>query len=176
MLKKKNQQKENNNNKKLEDTLLLETDVLRLLSWTSEHINRFVKQEYKGKCTFWNSVPQFICFTQWFQTPEESYVQWTGVMCDLTKCSWTGQLGMLPHWDRSCRANLQFHQVTVCWHRANQSKHWSLSCQVSGEVVAREQVSKPPGSWIPHLPHLYLSAIELVQTKAKVYASKTTER
>ena len=37
------------------------------------------------------------------------------------------QFYVLPHWDRSCRPNFPSHPVTVYWHRANQSQHWSYN-------------------------------------------------
>ena len=37
------------------------------------------------------------------------------------------QFYMLPHWDRSCRSNFPSHPVTVYWHRADQSQHWSYN-------------------------------------------------
>ena len=35
------------------------------------------------------------------------------------------QVYLLPHWDRSYRPNFPSHTVTVYWHRADQSQHWS---------------------------------------------------
>ena len=32
---------------------------------------------------------------------------------------------VLPYWDRSFWSNLLSHQVTVFWHKANQSQHWA---------------------------------------------------
>ena len=39
------------------------------------------------------------------------------------------QFYMLPHWDRSCRSNFPSHPVTVCWHQADQSQHWSYNAR-----------------------------------------------
>ena len=39
------------------------------------------------------------------------------------------QLHVLPHWDRSCRSKFLSHPVTVYWHRANQSQHWSCNAR-----------------------------------------------
>ena len=37
------------------------------------------------------------------------------------------QFYVLPHWDWSCKSNFPSHPVTVYWHRANQSQHWSYN-------------------------------------------------
>ena len=39
------------------------------------------------------------------------------------------QFDVLPHWDRSCRANFPSHPVSVYWHWANQSQHWPYNAR-----------------------------------------------
>ena len=43
------------------------------------------------------------------------------------------QLYTLPHWDRSCRSNLQPHSVTLYWNQANQSQQ--TICQAPGRIA-----------------------------------------
>ena len=39
------------------------------------------------------------------------------------------QFYLLPHWDRSCSPNCPSHQVTVYWHRADQSQRWPYNAR-----------------------------------------------
>ena len=86
---------------------------------------------------------------------------------------WSAQFCVLPHWDRSCTSNFLFHPVTVYWHRASQSQHWTYHARRNRVVIGvpiykslvRLDLEEDPGQKWESNPGLPLSRQDTFTTR-----------